>query len=995
MQPACRGILFMYINCKTYFSFRYGTFSTQELVDTAVEKGVSSLALTNINSTCDVWDFIRYCNEAGIKPIPGVEVRNGDKLLYILLAANNKGLTWIHEFLSTYLITHKPFPEVSQSLSFFEEHKDGFVVYPLGAKPLPQLLANERIGLLHTDLTKLISIEWKQYADKLVVRHPVTIQDKKYHSLHRLLRAIDHNTLLSKLPVDAQASADETFVGPFELLERFSQYPAFVVNTYTMMANCDVQFEFHTDKNRQCFGVSREEDKALLEKLAKSGLLKRYGINNKVAVARLEKELRIIDELGFNAYFLITWDIVRYADFNGYYHVGRGSGANSIVAYCLGITDVDPVELNLYFERFLNPHRTSPPDFDVDFSWTDRDDVMDYIFKRYGKKHVALLGAYSTFQHDAIIFQLGKVFGLPPEEIKVLQRTAQPQDSIQRLILQYGRLMKNFPNNASLHPCGILIAEKPIQTYASLFTTPKGFPVAQIDMFVAENIGLNKFDILSQRGLGHIKDTLRLIKQNKGLDVDIHNFQQFRRDESIKQHIREGNTIGCFYVESPAMRQLLRKLRCDDYVTMVAASSIIRPGVTQSGMMREYITRYHHRDKIVYLHPLFEEHLAETFGVMVFQEDVIKIAHYFAGLDLGEADVLRRAMSGKYRSSNKFQMVKDKFFANCAALGHPDQLTAEVWRQMESFAGYSFNKAHSASFAVESYMSLYLKTHFPKEFMVAVINNFGGFYSRELYFLELLKTGGHIQAPCVNNSDLLTNIHGDEVYVGFIHVRGLQDRSIEHLLEERKANGPYEHLQDFIERTNTGLEQLCALISVGALRFTGKSKKRLLWEANFLQKNHQLQLQTAAVLFKEPPLEFDLPVLVDSSVDDLYDEMEILGFTLSNPFNLADDDPSLYMPAKEISRHKGKVVTVLAYFITRRHAVTKYNDEMFFGTFVDAALDWIDTVHFPEVAKQYPLHTSGFYRITGKVVEDFGVHSLEVQKMIRVGYKQRTYENLG
>jgi DNA polymerase III alpha subunit len=168
--------------------------------------------------------------------------------------------------------------------------------------------------------------------------------------------------------------------------------------------------------------MSQEEDKSLLEKLAKGGLLKRYGINNKLAIARLEKELRIIDELGFNAYFLITWDIVRYADFNGYYHVGRGSGANSIVAYCLGITDVNPVELNLYFERFLNPHRTSPPDFDVDFSWTDRDDVMDYIFKRYGKKHVALLGAYSTFQHDAIIFQLGKVFGLPPEEIKVLQR---------------------------------------------------------------------------------------------------------------------------------------------------------------------------------------------------------------------------------------------------------------------------------------------------------------------------------------------------------------------------------------------------------------------------------------------------------------------------------------------------------------------------------------------------------------------------------------------
>src|SRR4051812_16171699 len=253
------------------------------------------------------------------------------------------------------------------------------------------------------------------------------------------------------------------------------------------------------------------------------------------------------------------------------------------------------------------------------------------------------------------------------------------------------------------------------------------------------------------------------------------------------------------------MRQLLKKLRCDDYITLVAASSIIRPGVASSGMMREYIYRYQHRDKIRYLHPLFQEHLSETFGVMVFQEDVIKIAHYFAGLSLAEADVLRRAMSGKYRFNNQFRLIREKFFLNCKEIGHTDELAAEVWRQMESFAGYSFNKAHSASFAVESYMSLYLKTYYPREFMVAVINNFGGFYSRELYFLELLKTGASIKQPCVNNSDLYTNIKGDEVYVGFIHVKRLESKLIELIIEERKANGLYLQLQDFIERTNVGL----------------------------------------------------------------------------------------------------------------------------------------------------------------------------------------------
>ena len=523
---------------------------------------------------------------------------------------------------------------------------------------------------------------------------------------------------------------------------------------------------------------------------------------------------------------------------------------------------------------------------------------------------------------------------------------------------------------------------------------PKGFAGVQMDMFIAEDIGINKFDILSQRGLGHIKECLQLIKKNKGIDVNIHDFKNFRNDEAIKNQIREANTIGCFYIESPAMRQLLKKLRCDDYITLVAASSIIRPGVAQLGMMREYIFRYHNRDQIKYIHPLFEEHLGETFGVMVFQEDVIKIAHYFADLTLGEADILRRAMSGKYRNHNKFFMMKEKFLSNCKRIGHSDEMANEVWRQMESFAGYSFNKAHSASFAVESYMSLYLKTYFPKEFMVAVINNFGGFYSRELYFLELLKTGGEIKAPCVNNSDEYTNIRGSEVYVGFIHIKRLQSKLVESIIEEKNTNGPYLHLQDFIERTNIGLEQLNTLISIGAFRFTGKSKKRLLWEANFLQKKNQPALHIGKPLFEDEPLEFTLPELTDSVLDDLYDELEIMGFSISNPFALVDDDNDKYILSKDLKHHVGKTVSCLVYFIAHKHVITKNNDQMYFGTFIDKNLDWIDTVHFPDVAKKYPINNSGFYRITGKVVEDFGVESIEVQTMFKVGYKNRSYANL-
>jgi DNA-directed DNA polymerase III PolC len=982
----------MYLNCKTFFSFRYGTFSTKELVETATALGITALALTNINSTCNSWEFVKICREQGIKPILGVEIRNEDELLYILLAANNTGLAWINRFLTEHLVEKRPFPAVNDKQIFFANISDGFVIFPFGKRSPDSLKDNEKIGVLPAEIPRLYNIDFGIYQQQFIIRQPVTVQDKKRFNLHRLLRAIDKNLLLSKLPVTAQCAPDETFRSPSELLSEFRQYPFMVTNTYKLVDSCHLEMDFKADKTKKTFSASIEDDRVLLEKLAKEGLISRYGKRNKVASDRMAKELKIIYELGFNSYFLINWDIIRYAQSRGFYYVGRGSGANSIVAYCLRITDVDPIELNLYFERFLNPHRTSPPDFDIDFSYTDRDEVIDYVFKRYGKKHVALLGSYPTFQHDAIILQLGKVFGLPVEEIKTLQLTNRPSDHIQQLIIQYGALMRNFPSNLSIHPCGMLISEEPILNHVSMFMPPKGFPTTQMDMFVAEDIGLNKFDILSQRGLGHIREALSLIKQNKKTDIDIHDVEKFKQDKRVASQIKEANTIGCFYIESPAMRQLLKKLRCDDYLTLVAASSIIRPGVAQSGMMREYIYRFHHPEKTVYLHPLFEEHMKETYGVMVFQEDVIKIAHYFAGLDLGEADILRRAMSGKYRSNNQFKIIQDNFYEGCKTMGHPDHLAKEVWRQMESFAGYSFNKAHSASFAVESYMSLYLKTYYPKEFMVAVINNFGGFYSRELYFLELLKIGGDIKAPCVNNSDMYTNIHGNEVFAGFVHIKGLQTALIDALLEERKINGPFLHMQDFIERTNIGLEQLNTLVSIGAFRFTGKGKKHLLWEANFLQKRNQPANHQSSALFREDPVEIRLPVLQDYPLDDLYDQMEILGFTLTNPFEMVDDDPSKYTAASEMSGFVGKYITVLAYYIARKGVVTKNRDQMFFGTFVDSSLDWIDTVHFPDSARDYPLHTGGFYRITGRVTEDFGVFSLEANKLIRVGYKPRSYE---
>lgn len=973
----------MFLNCKSWFSFHYGTYSTKGLIERAVELDVKTLAITNINSTADCWDFVLKCTEAGIKPIVGAEIRNANQFCYILLAKNNDGLLAIQSFLSYHSQQKLDFPDKPNF-----EIDNVWVIYRCTTQQLERVLGpNELIGLDIEDLSKL---NW-QFAlerDCFVILHPVTYQDKTHYDVHRILRAIAHNTLLSKLHPEDIAGTNEMFYSEAELVSLFARFPFVISKTIQAIKACHIEMDFNKDKNKKYFTTSAEDDSALLRKLALEGCVTRYGNKDKQALDRVEKELKMIADQCFNAYFLIIWDMLRYANEQGFYHVGRGSGANSVVAYCLRITDVDPIKLDLYFERFLNPNRTSPPDFDIDFSWKDRDAIYEYMFVRYGRQYVALLGMYNTFQRRAIIRELGKVFGLPKEEIDrlVRQREWNAEDKIQRWIQKYGALMIDFPSNISVHAGGILISEKPLHQYGVLELPPKGFATIHMDMFEADRIGLYKLDILSQRGLGHIKDALLLILKNRGQHIDIHDIDRFLNDPLLAEQIRTANTIGCFYIESPAMRQLLGKLKCSDYITLVAASSIIRPGVAQSGMMKQYIERYHDPQKVQYLHPKMKELLEETYGVMVYQEDVIKVAHHFAGISLDEADILRRAMSGKYRSENKFENLKMKFFANCRSFGYDDAVTTEVWRQMESFGGYSFAKGHSASFAVESYQSLFLKTYFPKEFYVAVINNFGGFYHTEFYFHELRRHGGQVQLPCLNNSDYLTTIIGDDVYVGFIHVQGLEERLGRKIEEDRKSRGEYLNLNDIMIRLQPKPEQLNLLIRSGALRFIGLDKKTLLWEANF--RNKRVEKETEVTLFATESVQFTLPKFEEDRLEDLKDELDLLGFLVGDFYELLNPDylkDSIY--ADKLPQYLGHNIKIIGRLVAIKDTWTVKNERMCFGTFLDAQGHWLDTVHFPPVVRQYPFLGMGFYELHGRVMEEFGVYSVEVTAMRKLGYR--------
>ncbi len=978
----------MHLSTHTHFSLHHGTASPAQLIRRAAEWGWDALALTDINNTSCAFEFVRLCREQGVKPVLGIDFRdNHHQCLYIGLARNNEGFRELNQLLTDCSLSGKPLPVAPPPMA------NVWIIYPRLIKPIGEFRENELLGIRPEHVARLFSHELRHHQHKLVVLSPATFLEEEDYQVHQLLRAIDKNTVLSKLTKRDLAKKSERLLPPGTLASYYRSYPRILENTRRVLDGCSIEFEPGLHHNRQTFTGSKEGDFLLLEKLALNGCRRRYGAHCRRALERTRKELRVIRQQDFCSYFLITWDIVRYAQAAGYRHVGRGSGANSIVAYGLGITDVDPLELDLYFERFINPYRSSPPDFDIDFSWDERDDVTDYIFKRYGREHTALLATYSTFKGRAIIRELGKVYGLPKEEIDKLiaapHNTAE-HHALAKEIFRYGRRLEGMPNHLSIHAGGILISERPINYFTALQMMPKGFPITHFDMHHAEDWGFHKFDVLSQRGLGHLKDAVELVKRNRGRAVDIQEMERIKQDPEVKNLLRRGQCIGCFYIESPAMRGLLQKLRCDNYLHLVAASSIIRPGVAQSGMMREYIKRFHQPHSFEYLHPVFEEHLGETFGLMVYQEDVMKIVHHFAGLDLDESDVLRRIMTGKKHDGDTFETLKRKYFDNCRTRAYPDELAREVWRQVESFSGYSFCKAHSASFAVESFQSLYLKAYYPLEFMTAVINNFGGFYRTEYYVHEARMLGARVHAPCINNSRYLTDLQGDELHLGFIHLQGMERAVAHRIVHQRARGGPFRSLEDFVNRVEITAEQLELLIRIGAFRFTGKNKYELMWEKNAVF-NPRERYNGALPLF---PTENgngettpNLPDLEEGAYDLAFDEIELLGFPLRSPFELLEHNDCFdCITTNQLSRFTGRAVRILGYYVCQKEVRTTNGKIMAFGTWLDREGQYFDTTHFPGFLKRHPFRGKGIYKIEGKVVQDFGFLSLEVVRMEQMAY---------
>ena len=983
----------MYLNNHTYYSLRYGTFNEEDLIELALENGVKKIVLTDINNTSACLNFIRLCAKHKLEGIVGIDFRNDHQQLYVGIARNNEGFQELNEFLSHHLENKTPFPELAPAF------KNAFIIYPFNKVVEingSRFRESEYIGISIAALRKLPFTKYVRMKDKLVVMQTVSFRNKRDFNAHRLLRCVDLNILLSQLPESQQGDFENQMVPVQEIKKTFEDYPFIIDNTVLLLDQCSISFDFDNaqlNANQHVYSTSKQADYKKLKQLAYNGIENRYGDKEDKCdvIERIEKEIGIVKKKGFVAYFLINWRICEYARTKGYFYVGRGSGANSILAYLLQITEVDPIELDLYFERFINDYRTSPPDFDLDFSWDDREDITRFIFDEF--KNVSLLATYNTFQYRAVIRELGKVFGLPRADIDMLTTgNFRPErlDQMHELVLKYSHLIKGMPNYTSIHAGGILITEKPIHYYSATSLPPKGYRTVQFDMHIAEDAGIHKFDILAQRGLGKIRDAIEIVKYNQP-DAQIANVhtdvKKFMKDPEINNIISQAKCIGCFYIESPAMRMLLSKLATNDYIGLVAASSVIRPGVAQSGMMREFILRTRYPEKRKEAHPIMQGIMPETYGIMVYQEDVIKVAHYYAKLDLAEADVLRRGMSGKYRSREEFQKVENKYFQNCLDLGHDPVQTKEIWNQIKSFAGYAFAKGHSASYAVESYQSLYLKRYFPLEYMVATLNNGGGFYSPELYVHEARMCGAIIEPPCVNHSNIANIIKGKSIYLGYSYLKELEKKTMIRLIEARHLDGLFISLEDFINRVLISIDQLSTLIRIDAFRFTGMDRYELLWQAHYkLDKSPQKYIQNK--LFVPEHRAATIPQLHTTRLELAYEQIELLGFPLCSHFDLLVEEPINNYGLENMKTHHNKMILIYGYVVNIKTTHTAKGKRMQFGTFLDCNGRFFDTVMFPPVAAKITFRGSGIYKIYGKVVEEFDFYSIEVHDMQKADYIQ-------
>jgi DNA-directed DNA polymerase III PolC len=986
---------FVLLENHSVYSLCEGTAFMSELAAHARAKGEEYLSICDTNGLYGIVRFLQECRQEGLKPIIGARLRNAS-FNGILVARNMKGyaqmcslITGIHQsdvFNLRGEILRKP------ARNYFVITRDREVLKNRGEGLFAE------INVLRKDYGEDYT-HAKRLGVPAVFISPVYFLRQEDHHLHLLLQAIVQNGKLASLP---PGEIETRYAYPRSREEIVSGYASMGdALRNTMLIARKSQFDFPL--GAPIFPKFCDNSFERLEALCHENLEKRYPRVTPPVLRRLEKELDIIERKGFADYFLVVHDFVKQEP----YTCGRGSAAASMVSYLLFITHVDPLRHNLFFERFLNEERPDPPDIDVDFPWDTRDLILDYIFRRYSKKNTAMVSNHITFSSRSSVREVAKVYGVPEHEISGVTRNIgyyydRKADEFQEYakhtertslfakIFQDAVEVHGRPRYLSVHCGGVVITPRPIYYYIPVEKAPKGVNIIQLEKDQAEDFGFVKIDVLGNRSLAVVRDCLELIEKHYGEKIRYEEFNPLN-DRSTIDMLRSGETIGVFYVESPAMRQLQKKTGRGDYEHLVIHSSIIRPAANI--YIREYVERLRGKSWEPLL-PEMGEILKDSYGIMCYQEDITRIAAEVAGMPLGEADEIRKVILRKDRVRRRLEL-KDRFCAGLKRRDVPERVIEGIWEMIESFSGYSFCKPHSASFALLSFKCCYLKAHYPAEFLGAVLKNQGGYYSPLAYISEARRMGLRVELPDINVSRREYFGQGNTISMGFMQIKNLSLEIVNRLVEERERRGHYEGLVDFMKRTGAGLADTVILIKTGCFRNVERYNQPQLL---FMVKNVRLHGEK-----KDEGMLYDLsrynrkvtpPPMRDIDREQkLYNEQDLFGFIASiHPmeyYRRFVDDPQV-IPARDLERHVGRTVRVAGILVTAKTVLTKNAELMQFVSFEDETAIF-ETVFFPRVYRRNVLKLSNQqpYILTGRVDAEFEVISLNVLDVELIPRKHR------
>jgi DNA polymerase III alpha subunit len=936
------------LTCRSYYSLLRGSVSVQRLVQKAKEYGYGAIALADVNSMYGVVDFCKSTEQVNIRPIIGVEILT-DTQRAILLAEDSTGYKNLCRITTA--------RNLDVNFGLIEQLKNN-------SKGLicicnqPQLLG-ELKRIFHKEYL-FAGCQGRKEAERAKSKGVKPIAYTNFNCLEdddiaiaKLLDRIRQLSVAGPGPQDSCGFSKLVLEG--QLRRIFRNDPEVIYNTEQIAERCKFKLlngKYYLPKAKLAKGEISDSE---LARLCHLGLARKYKPISKEVIKRLEYELSVIRQNRFSDYFLVVNEIVSFAKRNNIPVEIRGSAAGSLVAYVLGFTRICPIENKLYFERFMNPGRRDCPDIDIDLCWRSRDEVINFCYEHWGSNNVSMVSNINRYRRRSTIRDVGRALGLELSHINQLVKES--RTSGDSAIHRLAEKIINVPRHLGVHCGGIVITPVPLRDVAPLEMATKGIIVTQYDKDAAEAVGLVKIDLLGNRALSTVNGAVDIISSNPHrLNIDAVN----PTDEKTAKMLSTGDSLGVFQCESPGMRELLRGLNVRTKKDVAIALSLIRPGPASGGMKAEFIERYVNGKPFRYLHPKMKETLGDTYGVMLYQEDVMRIAVEVAGYSIGDADRFRSEVSKKVSALRLQKQYEDFVYSGADQVGIDRQTAEAIWEQILRFAAYSYCKAHATVYANIAWQTAYLKANYPQQFYTSLFNNHLGMYPLRIYVWDAIRHGIRMLPPHINSSDVEWAVEGKAIRAGLDVIKGLSLNIMDAVIKQRGIK-PFMDLDDLRRRVRFRKPELQNLIHVGACDGLGENRPAMLMQLHFAPLNpNQLLLFDIYNNLSQLP-EYDRIARLKAEVD-------ITGI----PFSM---HPAIlfrmkHVPAANLGKFINKEVTVAGFIATARRARTNDGRIMGFVTLEDFS-GLAEVTFFPDQLEDYHniCGASGPVWVRGKVTE--------------------------